>query len=73
MPSLPSKRLQDFAFIAPILGFVFLTPPIIGLFATKGTIFGAPVILVYLFSVWLGLIVIAAVLSRRLARAEKKR
>jgi len=66
-----SRRLNDMAIIAPLLGFVLLAPPVIGLFATKGTIFGAPVILVYLFTVWFGLILIAAILSRRLARSEK--
>jgi len=56
-----------------LLGFVLLAPPVIGLFATEGTIFGAPVILIYLFAVWFGLILVAAALSRRLARAEKTR
>ncbi len=72
MPSLPSRRLHDMAIVAPILGFVLLTPPIIGFFATEGTLFGAPTILIYLFVVWLGLILVAAILSRRLARSEKQ-
>lgn len=73
MRGLPSRRLNDIAVIAPLLGFVLLTPPVIGLFATKGTFFGAPVILIYLFVVWFALILVAAILSRRLARSEKKR
>ena len=68
----PSRRLNDMAIVAPFLGFVLLAPPVIGLFATDGTLFGAPVILVYLFAVWFSLILAAAVLSRKLARSEKK-
>ena len=72
MRRIPSRRLNDMAVVAPLLGLVLLTPPVIGLFATEGTLFGAPVILIYLFAVWFGLILLAAVLSRRLARSEKK-
>jgi len=72
MRKFPSRRLNDMATIAPLLGFVLLAPPVIGLFATEGTLFGAPGVLVYLFAVWLGLILTAAVLSRKLARSEKK-
>lgn len=68
----PSRRLIDIAFIAPIIGFVLLIPPLIGLFANAGEIFGAPVLLVYIFSVWLGLIAIAGGLAHRLGRAEKR-
>ncbi len=67
----PSKRLIDVAIIAPVMGLILLIPPVIGLFATDATVFGAPLILVYLFSVWLFLIATAAVLARRLARADK--
>lgn len=73
MRGIPSRRLSDIAVLAPILGLVLLTPPVIGLFATRGTIFGAPVILIYLFTVWLALILAAAILSRRLSRSEKQR
>ena len=69
--SRPSRRLSDVAVIAPMLGFVLLIPPVIGLFATDATVFGAPLVLVYLFGVWLGLIAVAAVLSRRLARKHR--
>jgi len=67
----PPRRLIDVAVIAPIIGFVLMIPPVIGLFANAGEIFGAPVILIYLFSVWLGFIFVAAALSRRLGAAHK--
>lgn len=67
----PSKRMRDVAVIAPILGFVLLIPPVIGLFATDSTVFGAPLILVYLFGIWIGLIAWAAVIARGLSRPDK--
>lgn len=67
----PLKRLKDIAVIAPIFGFLLLIPPVIGLFATEATVFGAPLVLIYLFAIWLGLIIVAAVLSQQLSKAER--
>jgi len=67
----PSKRMSDVAVIAPLLGLILLIPPVIGLFATEATVFGAPLILVYLFGVWIGLIALAAAIARRLSRAYR--
>lgn len=67
----PLRRLKDIAAIAPIFGFLLLIPPVIGLFATEATVFGAPLVLVYLFAIWLALILIAAILSQRLSKAER--
>jgi hypothetical protein len=67
----PSKRMVDVAVIAPILGLVLMIPPVIGLFATDRTVFGAPLILVYLFGVWLGLIALAAIIARKLSQSAK--
>ncbi len=67
----PLRRLKDIAVIAPIFGFLLLIPPVIGLFATEATVFGAPLVLVYLFVIWLALILIAAILSKRLSKAER--
>ncbi len=63
-----SRRLLDIAAIAPVFGFILLIPPVIGLFATNDTIFGAPLILVYLFGTWLGIIGISAIIAYRLSR-----
>jgi len=72
MSGKPSRRLNDMAIIAPLVGFVLLAPPIIGLFATEGTLFGAPVILIYLFVIWFGLILAAGILSRKLSHSENR-
>lgn len=64
----PSRRWSDLSVIAPIFGFLLLIPPVIGLFVTQSTVFGAPVVVVYIFGVWLGLIALAAMLARKLSR-----
>jgi len=70
------RRTTDAARLLPVLGiFLFLLPLLwqpadpagdVG----GGTGVGLTARLVYLFSVWLALIVAAAVLARRLARAD---
>ena len=66
-PAAPPARLRDLSRIAPLIGLVLLTPPVIALFAKDAAMpFGAPPIVVYLFGVWLGLIAVAAWLGRAL-------
>lgn len=40
------------------LGFLFLNFPILALFGTEGKIMGIPVLFVYVFLIWLGLILL---------------
>lgn len=56
------RRLGDAARIVPSLGFVLLLLPVLLTSTTRA--------LVYIFTVWALLIVVMAVLSRRLAKAE---
>lgn len=64
------RRARDLALIVPVLGVIALMPPLIGLFARPETgIFGIPLIVVYLFGLWLALILIAMVVASRLKRA----
>ena len=60
------RRLREGAFMLPIVGFFLLTPPFINVFAIDGTFFGIPIIVVYIFSIWTVLIIIARQLARRL-------
>ena len=65
-PPIPA-RVRDAAVLLPVLGLVLVMPPAITLFAAAGAgVGGVPLIVVYVFGTWLGLIVAAAVLSRRL-------
>jgi hypothetical protein len=62
-----SARMRDAATVLPIIGLFLLMPPVITLFAAHVSVAGVPLIVVYLFSVWLALIVGTAWIARRLA------
>ncbi len=60
-------RLRDAAVLLPAIGTFLFLPPAITLFSGGGTLAGVPLIVIYLFGVWLALIAGAAFLARRLA------
>ena len=63
----PPGRIRDAAVLLPVLGLVLFMPPIVTLFVAAGTgIAGVPLIVVYVFGTWIGLIAAAALLARRL-------
>ena len=65
-PPVPA-RIRDAAVLLPVLGLVLFMPPVVTLFAAGvAGVAGVPLIVVYVFGTWLGLIVAAALLSRRL-------
>jgi hypothetical protein len=61
-------RILDVARILPIVGMVLLMPPLIELFVADRWIGGVPLIVAYVFGVWLALIACAAWLARRLGK-----
>ena len=65
-PDPGTPRLRDAASLLPALGVFLLMPPVITLFAGAHTWLGVPLIVAYLFGVWLALIVCAALLAWRL-------
>lgn len=67
-PPIPG-RVRDAAVLLPVLGLVLLVPPLVTLFASARIgIAGVPLVVVYVFGTWLGLIAAAALLARRLDR-----
>jgi hypothetical protein len=58
--------LRDAAALLPALAALLWMPPVVTLFTGAHTLWGVPLIVVYLFGVWLTLIVAAALLARRL-------
>lgn len=60
-------RLRDAAVLLPAIGVFLLMPPAINLFTGTRLVAGVPLIVVYLFGVWLALIACAGLLARRLA------
>lgn len=62
-----SPRLRDAAVVLPLVGLFLLMPPVITLFVRPANVAGVPLIVAYLFGVWLALIGCAALLGRRIA------
>ena len=58
------SRVRDAARVLPVVGVFLLLPPVIAPFAAPVDLGGVPLMVVYLFSVWLGLIAAAALLAR---------
>jgi hypothetical protein len=67
---LHSGTAPDAAVVLPLFGLFLLMPPVITLFASGFDIHGVPLIVVYVFGVWIALIVCAALLARRLDPAH---
>lgn len=74
-PSLPaqSPRIRDAAVVLPLLGLFAWMPPVIGLFIASGRVFGVPLIVAWLFGIWLALIFAAMWFSRRLDPGDDDR
>ena len=67
MKAPPPGRVRDAAALLPLLGLVLLVPPLVTLFArSQLSIAGVPLIVVYVFATWIGLIAAAAALARKL-------
>ncbi len=53
------RKVTDAAIFLPLLGTFLLMPPLIRVFASNGEVAGIPVVIVYLFAIWLVLIIVA--------------
>jgi hypothetical protein len=60
------RKLKSAALFITIFGVMLLTPPLTLLFQVETRLFGAPVELIYMFSVWAGLVAAAFWLGRRM-------
>ena len=64
-------KIPDAILALTALGALLLLPPILPYFDRPITIFGAPLIVVYVFGIWLALIGLGWLLFRRLPRSEE--
>jgi hypothetical protein len=64
------RKLREAALITPLLGLFLLLPPFISVFSIDVSVFGIPLIVLYIFAVWIFLILAARFLSRRLMPEE---
>lgn len=62
-----TSNAPDAAALLPVLGLFLLMPPVITLFVSQLEIAHTPLIVIYIFGVWLSLILCAALLARRLS------
>ena len=53
-----------------IVGAVLLMPPVASVFLLDGMVFGIPLVILYVFLVWFGLILGAALLAKPLERID---
>lgn len=63
-PSRRQTRLTEGVIVLFIGGFLALNYPLLAIFDRMALLFGIPVLYLYLFSVWLAIIIIKALLSR---------
>ena len=59
-----SKAREALAML-PVFGLLLLTSPLLGVFDRPLSVLGVPLVIVYLFGVWVALIGAALLLSRR--------
>ncbi len=68
---LPSARLRDAAVVVPLASLLLLMPPLITLFVGPASVGGVPLVVAWVFGVWLALIVAAAWFARRLVADDE--
>jgi hypothetical protein len=66
-PKPPTARIQSAAVVVPLAGLLLLMPPFISLFAAPISLFGIPLVVLYMFGVWAALVLLTRWLARRLA------
>ena len=65
------RKARDRSLVLLLIGIVMLLPPGAALFQLDARLFGTPFTLVYVFFVWGGLILGAAILARRLQDSDE--
>lgn len=68
--SVARQKACDGAAVLPLAGVVLMMPPVASGFAVEGAVLGVPVAVLYVFTVWAGLILGAFALSRRLVAEQ---
>jgi len=64
------QKIRELALITPLLGALLLMPPVTWLFSQQLSILGIPLLALYIFCVWVGLIVVAVFLALKLKDSE---
>ncbi|RVU38240.1 hypothetical protein EOI86_02790 [Hwanghaeella grinnelliae] len=67
---LSRRETRDRSLVLLIVGAVLLMPPVASIFLLDSTVFGIPILIFYIFSVWFALIIGAAILAKPLGRMD---
>lgn len=65
------RKLENIAIALPVFGATVILPPIVGVFTSDTRIMGTPIIVVYMFSMWMLFILGTYLLSRRLRSSSQ--
>lgn len=60
------RKLENAALVLPVFGAMLFVPPLVSIFTVDMRVLGFPLVVFYLFAVWLVLIAATALLSRYL-------
>lgn len=64
------RKARDRAVILPLVGAILFLPPVAAVFRVDATVAGIPLLVLYIFAVWAGLILAAAALAPRLRESD---
>ena len=67
------RKLENAALALSVFGAILMVQPLLNLFNIEVRLFGMPLIIIYLFSVWIALIGGTFIISRLLAKNASKR
>ena len=65
-----SQPVRDLATVLPFIAIALLCPPIVVIFSAPATVGGVPLIIAYVFSVWLAIVLTALFVARRLSASS---
>ncbi|MBK0399140.1 hypothetical protein H0I76_08065 [Limibaculum sp. M0105] len=69
-PGLGVRKARDAALALPLIGMILTMPPVAQIFAIDAEIGGVPVVLGYVFGVWLLLVIGARATGKRILDTE---
>ena len=64
------RKLENAALALSVFGAVLIVPPILSIFNVQLRLFGVPVVVIYLFLVWITLVGVTRFLSGRMPEVE---
>ena len=67
-----TQRARDIATVLPVAALFLFLPPLVLVFAAPVLVGGVPLIVLYIYGAWAGVILVALAVALRLERAERE-